>query len=258
METLLLDITPPFSRITLNRPNQRNAMNFAMMTEMIAAFDEVEANPTVRAVVMRGAGGTFCSGGDVADMQSPEYSDDERIQRLTRMDVMLDRINHSGKIVIAVVEGAALGGGFGLVCVSDIAIAAENAAFGMPEVRIGLAPALISPYVLQRIGLTTARRLMLTGVRFEAQKALDYGVISEVCPPDKVDDALDALLNDLRGCSPSAIAACKALIFESYESPITQTVQYRARLLHTMLGSEDGQEGLTAFREKRAPKWAGS
>ncbi|MBL8133273.1 MAG: enoyl-CoA hydratase/isomerase family protein [Anaerolineae bacterium] len=257
METLIFDPTLPFARITLNRPEQRNAMSLLMMDELIKAFEALEAAPEVRAVVMRGAGGSFCSGGDLADLRAAAgLPEDEQIARLARMDTLLDRVNHSSKVVIAVVEGAALGGGFGLICVSDIAIAVEGAVLGMPEVRIGLAPSLISPYVLQRIGLTTARRLMLTGVRFGAQEALGYGVVSEVCPPDGVEAALERLLGDLRQCSPHALAACKRLIFRSYESPPMVTAHSRASLLDALIKSEDAAEGMSAMLAKRPPKWA--
>lgn len=258
METLLIDVTVPFATITLNRPDSRNAMNFAMMSELVTAFDELDANPEVRAIVLRGAGGNFCAGGDIKDMQAAAaLGDDEEDALLMRMDGMLSRINHSTSVVIAVVEGAAVGGGFGLVCVSDFAIATSSAVFGMPEVRIGLVPSLISPYVIQRIGLTTARRLMLLGNRFDGQKAFDYGIISEVCAPDKLDDSLNALLGELRQCSRYALAHCKRLIFEVFENDISETSHYRAHLLNAMLKSEDAAEGLAAVAAKRPPKWAG-
>ncbi|MBK8026538.1 MAG: enoyl-CoA hydratase/isomerase family protein [Chloroflexi bacterium] len=146
METLIVDASAPFARITLNRPDVRNAMNLVMMDELIAAFESLEALLDVRAVVLRGADGHFCAGGDRADLRAAaEMPEDEQVARLSRMDTLLDRVNRCSKVVVAVIEGACLGGGFGLACVSDIAIAAEGAILGMPEVRIGLAPSLISP-----------------------------------------------------------------------------------------------------------------
>jgi isohexenylglutaconyl-CoA hydratase len=256
-DTLLLDIIPPFAYLTLNRPAQRNAMSFQMIEELVAAFTDLRERTDLRAIVLSGAGGHFSAGGDISDLQATaSISEAEQDTRTARLDTMLRAVNQAPQVVVAKVEGAALGGGFGLVCVSDIAIASTTATFGMPEVRIGLVPAVITPYVVQRIGLTRARILMLTGTRFDGVSAHEYGIVHEVCPSEILDECADAILNELRQCSPTALAACKQLLFETTSKPLDDTVQYRARLLNTMRRSDEGQEGMMAFLQKRPPRWA--
>jgi isohexenylglutaconyl-CoA hydratase len=256
-DTLLLDIVPPFAHITLNRPAQRNAMSFQMVEDLLAAFTELQVRTDVRAVVLSGAGGHFCAGGDISDLQAAStMSESEQDANTARLDTMLRAVNQAPQVVVARVDGVALGGGFGLVCVSDIAIASTTASFGMPEVRLGLVPAVIAPYVIQRIGLTRARILMLTGTRFDGVSAHEYGIVHEVCPSEILDECTDAILKELRQCSPAALAACKQLLFESASKPLDETVQYRAHLLNTLRQSDEGQEGMTAFLQKRPPKWA--
>jgi isohexenylglutaconyl-CoA hydratase len=256
-ETLLLDIAPPFAHITLNRPAQRNAMNFQMVEDLLAAFAELSERTDIRAVVLDGAGGHFCAGGDISDLQAAStISAAEQDAKTARLDTLLRAVNQAPQVVVARVDGVALGGGFGLVCVSDIAIASTTASFGMPEVRLGLVPAVIAPYVIQRIGLTRARILMLTGTRFDGVSAHEYGIVHEVCPSEILDECTDAILKELRQCSPAALAACKGVLFESASKPLDETVQYRAHLLNTLRQSDEGQEGMTAFLQKRPPKWA--
>ena len=255
--TLLLDLTPPFARITLNRPAQRNAMNFQMVEELIAAFAALRQRSDIRAVVLSGADGSFCAGGDIGELKSAaSQSEDEKTAHTARLDIMLRAVNQAPQVVVASVDGVALGGGFGLVCVSDIAIASTTASFGMPEVRLGLAPAVIAPYVVQRIGFTRSRLLMLTGTRFDGVSAHEYGIVQEICPPEILDECTEAILKELRQCSPAALAACKQLLFETAGKPLDETVSYRASLLNRLRQSEDGQEGLNAFLQKRPPKWA--
>jgi isohexenylglutaconyl-CoA hydratase len=255
--TLLADLTPPFARITLNRPAQRNAMNFQMVEDLIAAFAVLRERSDIRAVVLNGADGNFCAGGDIGELQSAEsMNEDEQTARTARLDTLLRAVNEAPQVVVAKVDGVALGGGFGLVCVSDIAIASTTASFGMPEVRLGLVPAVIAPYVIQRIGFTRSRILMLTGTRFDGVSAHEYGIVHEVCPVEILDDCTDAILNELRQCSPTALAACKQLLFETSSKPLDETVTFRASLLNSLRRSEDGQEGLNAFRQKRPPHWA--
>ena len=232
-------------------------MNFQMVDDLIAAFNELDETADVRAVIISGADGHFCAGGDIGDLQAAaSMSAAEQDAIVARLDTMLRMVNRSPKVVIAKVDGAALGGGFGLVCVSDIAIASTTASFGMPEARIGLVPAIIAPYVIQRIGLTRARLLMLTGVRFDGVSAHEYGLVQEVCPTEILDECVEAILTEVRECSPAALAACKQLIFEASEKSLDESLAYRAHLLNTMRQSADGQEGTLAFMQKRPPKWA--
>ena len=198
-------------------------MNFQMVDELIAAFNELNETADVRAVILSGASGHFCAGGDIGDLQAAaNMSKAEQDATVARLDTMLRMVNRSPKVVITKVDGAALGGGIGLVCVSDIAIASTTASFGMPEARIGLVPAIIAPYVIQRIGLTRARLLMLTGVRFDGVSAHEYGLVQEVCPSEILDECVEAILTEVRECSPAALAACKQLIFEASEKSLDE------------------------------------
>lgn len=257
MDTLIVEKQAPFATITLNRPTVRNAMNFRMVDDLIAAFAELKHDNSIRAVVLMGAGGHFCSGGDIADLaESATMSAEAQDMVVARLDRMLRAVNTAPQVVVARLEGAVLGGGFGLACVSDIAIASSTASFGMPEVRLGLVPAVIAPFVIQRVGITRARQLMLTGERFNGERALDYGLVHEVTPPDTIETQVNVLLEELRQCSPNAIAACKGLIHESAGKSLDETVMYRARLLNSIRGGADGQEGMSAFLQKRPPLWA--
>lgn len=257
--TIIVDLTPPFARVTLNRPEARNAMSAQMNKDVLAAFEALRDNRDVRAIVLAAAGATFCTGGDIQELAaSSQVSEVENLAYARRAEAMLRAVNQAPQVVIARVQGAAMGGGLGLVCASDIAIASTDATFGLPEVRLGLAPAMISPFVLQRLGLTRSRELMLTGRRFGAEQAKEYGLVHEVCAPDELDNRAQAVLDDVRQCSPNAIAAIKRLLFEVMDKDPDATVDYRARLLLDLRQSPEGQEGMAAFVEKRAPKWAQS
>jgi isohexenylglutaconyl-CoA hydratase len=255
LETLLVTIDIPrrVAHVTLNRPDTKNAMNFKMVEELHGVFTDLRDNRDVRAIVLSGAAGTFCAGGDVKEMR--ENSVPFQSERVN-LDQMLRACNTADQIVISKVEGAALGGGFGLVCVSDIALASTSAQFGLPEVRLGVSPAFISPFVIERLGLTRARELMLTGRRFNGELAQTYGLVHQAYPADQLDDALNTLLADIQQCAPNAVAATKALIFEVKDKSLDETVAYRANLLNTLRSGEEAQEGLLAFMQKRSPKWA--
>lgn len=254
-ETLDIRIDGPFAHMTLNRPDVKNAMNSQMVLDITAAFAGLKDNRDVRAVVLAGAGGTFCAGGDIKEMAAA-FQGGKLNQNSGGLDTMLRAVNEAPQVVIAKVEGAAMGGGFGLVCVSDIAIASTEAKMGLPEVRLGIVPALISPYVIQRLGLTRARELMLTGRRFGGAEAQQYGIVHEVYAPTELDAKVNALLDDMRQCSPNALAACKQLIFTVMDQNLDATVDFRANLLTELRQSADGQEGMMAFVQKRPPKWA--
>ena len=256
-QTLILNITPPFAEVTLNRPEVKNAMNGQMVLDLIAAFEELRENREVRAVVLSGAAGTFCAGGDIKELAAAFQSGDaDAMNDTAALDKLLRLVNQAPQVVVAKVEGAAMGGGFGLVCVSDIAVASSTATMGMPEVRLGIVPALISPYVIERIGLTRARELMLTSRRLDGTAAREYGIVHEVCPPEELDARVDAILENIRQCSPNALAACKRLMFTVNNQPPEATVEYRANLLAELRRSDDGQEGMMAFAQKRKPRWS--
>ncbi len=254
-DTLLYEIdhVRGYAYITLNRPETRNAMNFRMVEELCHAVEGLRGRRDVRVIVLRGANGMFCAGGDIKEMRENNIpGNGSRVN----LDAMLRAFNTADQIVVSVIEGAALGGGFGLACVSDIALATTTAEFGLPEVRLGLTPAFISPFVIERLGLTRARELMLSGRRFKGALAAEYGLVHRAVEPEQLDAALAELLNELRHCAPNAIAATKALIFTVKDAPLDDTVEYRANLLNTLRAGDEAQEGLLAFMQKRAPRWS--
>ncbi|MEE3118784.1 MAG: enoyl-CoA hydratase/isomerase family protein, partial [Pseudomonadota bacterium] len=184
-ETLLLEKQGPALLVTINRPDIRNAMSLQMVAELSTVFAQIEADPAIRAVVIRGAGGHFCAGGDIKDMagarnQPAADGEADPFYRLNRaFGQMIQQVNESSKVVIAVIEGAVMGGGFGLACVSDVALAGPTAKFGMPETSLGIIPAQIAPFVVERIGLTQARRLALLGLKIGAAEAERLGIVHQ-------------------------------------------------------------------------------
>ena len=181
-QTITLQVKGPVALVRLNRPDARNALSFAMVEELLACFTALRDDPAfrdVRVVLLCANGKTFCAGGDLRDMTRPT---EEQREALLKTDALLQAINQAPQVVIARVQGAALGGGLGLVCVSDIAIAGYSASFGLPEAQLGLAPALISPYVLARLGFTRTRELMLTGERFDHAPHTPGGLCSATAP----------------------------------------------------------------------------
>jgi isohexenylglutaconyl-CoA hydratase len=251
-ETITCAVEGPVATITLNRPEARNSMNLAMVEELLRCFAMLreDAYREVRAVVLRAVGETFCAGGDLRDM-SAASEDGAGIG--ARLDDMLRAVNEASQVVVARVQGAAMGGGLGLVCVTDIAIADEGATFALPEVRIGLAPAVISPFVIQRIGFTRARQLMLTGKRFGAAKALEYGLVSEAAPAGQLDAQVDAAVADILKCAPNALRECKRLLFSELTQP--DSLEERVTTFERLLTSEEASEGILAFIQKKPAPW---
>jgi isohexenylglutaconyl-CoA hydratase len=251
-ETITCAVEGPVATVTLNRPEARNTMSLAMVTELLRCFTALQedAYRDVRVVVLQAAGQTFCAGGDLRDM-SAASEDGAGIG--ARLDELLRAVNEAAQVVVARIQGAAMGGGLGLVCVSDIAITGEDATFGLPEVRIGLAPAVISPYVVQRVGFTRARQLMLTGRRFGAAKALEYGLVSEVAPAGQIDAQVAATVADILKCAPSALRECKRLLFAVLTQP--DSLEERVTTFERLRTSEEAAEGILAFIQKRSAPW---
>lgn len=257
METLEIQVVGAVARITLNRPESRNAMSDQMMHELLDYFNSIRENWAIRVVVIGATGNTFCSGGDIKDLQADSSLNlDEKIAKMAVLDQMLEAINTAPQVTIARIQGAALGGGFGLVCVTDIAIAGDSARFALPEVRLGLAPALISPYVIARLGLTRTRQLMLTGIRFGAQDALNYGLIHHACADADLDTQVEKYIGDVMECAPNALAETKKLLFHVTSRSLEESLPYRAELISRLRDSAEGQEGMIAFIQKQKPSWA--
>lgn len=246
--------------ITLNRPEVRNALSEAMWNAIEHAFVTIRNDRRVRAVVLRGAGNYFCAGADLRERRglvSQNRSDqDPVLARSIRSGQLLNLIDQAPQAVITVVEGGALGGGFGLVCVSDIALATKNASFGLPEATLGIPPAQIMPYLVRRIGPALVRRLTLTAARFDGEEAARLGVVDEVCTDATVlDRRLDAILSEIDRCSAGAIAASKQLMHAMISIETNAYIEKAAHVFAACARSPEGLEGAAAFRDKRAPEW---
>ena len=232
-------------RITLARPDRRNAFDAALISELAEAFVDVGR---ARAVVLAGEGASFCAGADVDWMRaSAALSYDENVADANAMRQMFEAIDRCPAPVVARVQGHALGGGAGLVAAADIPVAAPNTVFAFSEVKLGIIPAVISPFALAKIGAANARRYFVTGERFDAPTALRLGLISEVA--DDLDGAVERVVAELLSAGPSAARWAKRLVRERPEGSET------ARWIAERRTSDEGQEGLAAFLERRKPKW---
>jgi methylglutaconyl-CoA hydratase len=234
-------------RITLTRPDRRNAFDADLIAELAEAFVDVGR---ARAVVLAGEGKSFCAGADVDWMRaSARLSYDENVADANAMRMMFEAIDRCPAPVVARVQGHALGGGAGLVAASDIAIAEPQAQFAFSEVKLGIIPAVISPLALARVGSANARRYFVTGERFDAATALRIGLVGEVA--DDLDAAVERVVGELLSAGPQAARWAKRLVREQPDGPET------ARWIAERRTSEEGQEGLAAFLEKRPPRWRG-
>ena len=258
-DMLLITRHAGVSHVTLNRPESRNAMSLAMVDELIAALRAAEEAGD-RAIVLRGAGGHFCSGGDIKDMGAAQNAEtvagvDPIAKVNARFGELCAAYAATGLPVVAVVEGAVMGGGFGLACVADLVIAGETAVFRLPETGLGLVPAQIAPFLVERLGFSEAKRLAVTGGKIDAAEALKLRLVHEVQPMDKLDDALEAALAQIRKGAPEAIAATKALIRRARLEDPASLVDDAAAIFAKAARSEEGAEGMAAFLEKRPAKW---
>ena len=244
------------ARVVLARPEVRNAFDAALIARLHDTFTALSDDPSVRVIVLEGEGKTFCGGADVNWMRgSLELSEAENVRDAEAMSDMYRAIDRCAKPVIARVHGAALGGGAGLCAVADAVVAEEDAVFGFTETKLGIIPAVISPFVLAKIGVSHARRLFLTGERFGALRAQAIGLVHEVVHADALDGTVDAIANELATAGPSAIAAAKALIPAVRAASYDETRAITARAIAKQRTSEEGQEGLRAFLERREPEW---
>ena len=274
--TLIVHTQQGVRTITLHRPQVRNAMSAQMVQELLSALAQAEADATlgeVRALVLRGAEGHFCAGGDIGDMAQARM-------KLAQLDA--DRGTSAAALVppnpvaqlnaafghlclafartplpvVAVVEGTVMGGGFGLACVADVVIAHANTQFRLPETSLGIIPAQIAPFLVERLGYAEAKRLAVTGARVGATEALAIRLVHEVQPDEPaLADALARTLAQILACGPQAIATTKKLLAHARFTPPDQLIDEAANLFARAVLSDEGQEGTSAFMQKRAPRW---
>jgi len=244
--------------VSLARPQVRNAFDETMIGELTAAFRALDAEPGLRVVVLTGDGNVFCAGADVAWMRrAAGYSEEENREDARRMARMLRTIDTCSRPVIGTIRGAAIGGGVGLTAVCDIALAARGTVFSLAEVRLGILPAAISPYVLRAIGPRNARNCFLTGERFDADEARRIGLVHAVEEDADLEAAVDRKIEALLSAGPEAVAAAKRLIDLVAPMTIDAALPVTADAIAGRRASEEGKEGLSAFLEKRKPRWAG-
>ncbi len=253
---LSIDRRGPVEYVTLNRPDVRNAFNEHVIAELTAWAKTAHGDPALRAVVFAGAGKVFSAGADAAWMaKMAGCSHDENVRDARAGAEMFLAINTVPAVVIARIHGAALGGGSGLAAVCDIVIAEDAAVFGFTETKLGILPAMISPYVLQKIGASAARELFLTGMRFDAAKAKTIGLVHEVVPLTSLDDRVAKYVDEALSASPAAVARAKALIPRVLGRQPGDVMDITAEAIAAQRVSPEGQEGLTAFLRKRSPSW---
>ena len=257
-ESLAIERQGPIGLVTLNRPERHNAFDDALITELTEALRTMEADESVRIVVLAGAGSSFCAGADLNWMKRMAgYSKDENQRDAMQMAALMRTLNHLRKPTIARVHGAAYGGGVGLVACCDVAVASHAATFALSEVKLGLIPAVISPYVVAAIGERHARRYFMTGERFDSGEAWRLGLVHDIAPDD---NEMDARLNDLveamLACGPVAQRESKELIRAVSGRPVTsELIQDTAERIARLRASPEGREGVAAFLEKRRASW---
>lgn len=257
MNTLKLNKQEGIATVTLNRPDVHNAFNEEMMQELRQTFTLLDQDHDIRVVVLRGEGKSFCAGADLNYMKSAaKKSKEENVEESLIMASMFQIIQGLSKPVVGLIHGAVFGGGVGLVSVCDVVLAEENTRFAFSEVKLGLAPSVISPFVLNKIGRNQAQRFFLTGEIFPAQTAARIGLVHEIYQADNADKILAFVCENLLQNSPLAMAEIKDLVDVNDDLKGDELAKYTAEHISNLRTSEQGQEGMNAFFEKRKPNYS--
>ncbi len=254
------------ARVTLCRAEKRNAFDDQVIARMLEVFEDVGTDDGVRVIVLAGDGPVFSAGADVEWMKRMVTADQEtNVTDALALADLYEAISVVPKAVIARVQGAALGGGAGLLAAADVSVAAEDAKIGFTEARLGILPAVISPYIVQRLGPSRARRWFVTGSRMDGNEAHRIGLVDVVVPADQLDEAVNRVVFAVLQCGPEAVAACKELVEDvtgglamagALEDGYEAVKAYTAERIAEARVSAEGQEGLRAFLDKRKPRWA--
>jgi methylglutaconyl-CoA hydratase len=248
----------PAAWLWLNRPELRNALNREVQDSLLQALKDAEKDKNIRVVVLAGRGQAFCAGGDLSRMeQASKMTKAKSKSEAGRFAALLYRMHCFPKPLIARVHGAAFAGGMGLVAACDLVVAAEEAEFCLPEVKIGLVPAMISPYIVRAMGEQQARRYVLTGERLAAREAHRIGLAHECVPASELDACVERLVKQLAQCGPEALARAKTLLRKVAKAPISPQLGLEtARVLAETRAGDEAREGIRSFLEKRRPKWS--
>jgi len=254
--TILLEFENQVAKVFLNRPEIHNALNDELINELYDVFEYLNTLKDLRVIILSGKGKSFCAGADLNWMKSViNYTYEQNYQESLKLAKLMYLIFTHSKPVIARVNGSAIGGGVGLMSVCDILIANENAEFGLSEVRLGLVPAAISPFVISRIGKARARELFITGERITAKRAEEINLINYAVPIDKLDEVINHKVDNILQNGPEAVKTVKEMIFYVSQNKFPELQEYTAKLIANLRISDEGQEGMNAFLEKRKPKW---
>ncbi len=260
MSELLVRHDGPVLHLTLNRPAQRNPLSVAMVQTLRTALAAAEVDGHTRVLVLRGAGGHFCAGGDIADMAAARArlaDDADAIVRLSEaFGELCVAVSQSPLATVAVLEGTVMGGGFGLACVVDVALAGQSVVFRLPETSLGLLPAQIGPFLVERLGYAEAKRLAVTGARLDAAEALALRLVHELHADAALDAALQRLLGEILRCAPAAIGATKALLARARHHAPAALVHEAAEAFSAAVLGDEGAQGTAAFLAKRPAPWA--
>lgn len=256
LERLEVELAGSVARVWLNRPEARNAFDGLMVTELRQTLFDLRTMDAVRVIVLGGRGPSFCAGADLAWMKAMAgFTREENLREAQALADLFFTVYESPKPIVARVHGAALGGGAGLVAASDVPVAAFGTKFGFTEVRLGILPAVISPYVIRKIGESAARELFLTGERFEAVRAAEIGLVRAAVPEEDLDTFVEGRVHELLAAGPRAVAEAKALIREVAFRRVEDVQAYTVERIAEIRISPEGQEGMRAFLEKRKPGW---
>lgn len=254
MDTISLSHAPGVLTVTLNRPEARNAFNEAMIDELASVFGDVDAE--TRVVILKGNGKAFCAGADINWMRdSIHRSEADNARDAAAMEAMFRAIDECPCPVIGQIHGLALGGAVGLVATCDIVVAADTTRFGFTEVRLGIIPAVISPFAVEKIGVSNARRYFVTGEVFEAPRAQAMGLVHEIAAEDALDSTVNEIAEAILKNGPQAVAEAKALVRAVTGKTHDAASEYTIATIARVRTSPEGQEGLGAFLEKRKPNW---
>jgi methylglutaconyl-CoA hydratase len=256
-KTIALEDSGPVVRVCFNRPEVHNAFNSAMIGELILAFKGLRSREDVRVIVLTGRGKSFCAGADLNWMREIiNYSFDQNMEESLAIAELMEAIHTCPKPTIAMINGSVIGGGVGFLAACDISVAAETARFGLSEVKIGLVPAAISPYVVGKIGQSHAYEYFLTGERMSAAKAKEIGLVNRVVALEDLEDEVKKLVDQLLTSGPEALAKCKELLQTIPRLKREEVMRFTARMIAELRVSAEGQEGMASFLEKRKPEWA--
>jgi methylglutaconyl-CoA hydratase len=242
--------------IVLDRPEIRNALSAELIHQARQALREAVADPAVRTVVITGAGKAFSAGADLNEMKATrEATFQENVDNALHTSSIFYEIAQAPKPVVARIQGPAMAGALGIISACDVAVAASGISFAFTEARLGIAPAMISPFVIRRVGAARAQRLFLTGETFSAEDAGRFGLIDHVVAPDKLDETVEAICRDLERCGPHALTSVKEIVARVTTSSPQDSRRYTAEMLAKMRAGDEGQEGMAAFFERRPPRW---